>query len=63
MVDIIKYIAKLHNIENTTIIGGDINICMLKLTKNSATTSLAKTGFQQIVTEATNILHISRMIQ
>ena len=51
----IQEIQKLHNIYKTTIIGGDLNICVLKQPMNSATTSLAKMGFHQIVTEATHI--------
>ena len=55
MVDMIEEIKKLHNIEKTTLIGGDLNICVLKQPMNSATTSLAKMGFHQIVKEATHI--------
>ena len=45
----------LHNIEKTTIIGGDFNLCLLKQPKNLVTTTLTEMGFQQIVTEATHI--------
>ena len=55
MVDIIQEIEKLHNIEKTTVIGGDFNTCVLKQPKNATTTSLAKMGFNQIVREATHI--------
>ena len=55
MVDMIQKIKQLHNIDKTTVIGGDLNICVLKQPMNFVTTSLAKMGFQQIVTEATHI--------
>ena len=55
MADMIKEIGQLHNIDKTTVIGGDLNICVLKQPKNFATTSLATMGFEQIVTEATHI--------
>ena len=55
MVEMIREIEKLHNTEKTTVIGGDLNVCVLKQPNNFATTSLTKMGFQQIVTEATHI--------
>ena len=55
MVEMVREIEKLHNNEKTTVIGGDLNVCVLKQPNNSATTSLRKMGFQQIVTEATHI--------
>ena len=38
-----------------TIIGGDLNICVLKKPTNYITKGLKENGFKQIVTKATNI--------
>ena len=55
MEDMIQEIRKLYNFEKMTVIGGDLNICVLKQPKNCITTSLTKMGFHQIVMEATHI--------
>ena len=43
------------DIEKTTVVAGDFNICVLKNGKNFLTTSLTQMGFKQIVTQATHI--------
>ena len=50
-----KELLKLLDHDKTTLIGGDLNLCVLKQPKNYVTTSLAEVGFQQIVTKATHI--------
>ena len=41
--------------EKTTVVGGDLNLCVLKQPKNYLTTSLEEEGFHQLVTAATHI--------
>ena len=55
IVDLVNMIKIMLNIEKTTIIGGDFNLCLLKQAKNFMTTTLIEMGFQQMVTEATHI--------
>ena len=43
------------NEEKTTIIGGDLNVCVLKQPTNYITKGLEENGFRQIVTKATHI--------
>ena len=42
------------DIEKTSVIGGDINICALQQPRNHITASLKEMGFKQIVMTATH---------
>ena len=53
--NLISYLEDLINEEKTTIIGGDLNICVLKQPNNILTDGLKENGFKQIVTKATHI--------
>ena len=53
--DIVAELQKLVDKEKTTVIGGDLNLCVLKHPKNYITSSLEEEGFQQLVTAATHI--------
>ena len=55
LMNLISYLEDLINDEKTTILGGDMNICLLKKPNNYATEGLTKIGFKQIVTKATHI--------
>ena len=55
VMDIVTELQYLVNNEKTTIIGGDLNMCVLKHPKNYITASLEEEGFQQLVTAATHI--------
>ena len=52
MVEITK---KLLNLKNTTIIGGDINLCFNKEKNNTFTTFLLSIGFSQLIKNPTHI--------
>ena len=41
--------------EKTTVIGGDLNICVLAHPRNYVTQSLREMGFKQLVTRSTHI--------
>ena len=55
MMDIKSMLEDLINEEKTTIIGGDLNVCVLKQPTNYITKGLEENGFRQIVTKATHI--------
>ena len=55
VVELVREMENLLNIEKTTLIGGDLNLCVIKHPKNYVTASLEAIGFQQIVTTATHI--------
>ena len=55
VMNLITYLEDLINEEKTTIIGGDLNICVLKQPNNYVTKGLKEIGFTQIVTKATHI--------
>ena len=55
VVELVQEMENLLNIEKTTLIGGDLNLCVMKHPKNYVTASLEEIGFQQIVTTATHI--------
>ena len=54
MIDLKSMLEDLINEEKTTIIGGDLNICVLKQPTNYITKGLKENGFNQIVTKATS---------
>ena len=53
--NLIRELTKLVDVEKTTVIGGDFNICVLAKENNIVTTSLRQLGFKQIVTQATHV--------
>ena len=53
--DLIKELKDLIDSRKTTVIGGDMNICVLRKPNNYVTSSLKEMGFQQIVSKATHI--------
>ena len=55
VMDIITELQNLLTKEKTTVIGGDLNLCVLKHPQNYITTTLEKEGFKQLVTAATHI--------
>ena len=55
VVNIVKDLQALLDIERTTVIGGDLNVCALTEGHNFVTASLKELGFKQIVTKPTHI--------
>ena len=55
VMDLVTEIKNLLSREKTTVVGGDLNLCVLKQPKNYFTTSLEEEGFHQLVTAATHI--------
>ena len=55
LVDMINVLGDVIDMERTTVIGGDINICALTHKNNYVTASLKEMGFQQIVANATHV--------
>ena len=55
VVDMINVLGDVIDMERTTVIGGDINICALTHKNNYVTASLKEMGFQQIVANATHV--------
>ena len=53
--DLIKILETLIDDTKTTIIGGDLNICVLRAPNNIVARSLKERGFLQIVKNATHI--------
>ena len=53
--DIVTELQNLLNKEKATVIGGDLNLCVLKHPKNYIRSTLEEEGFQQLVTSATHI--------
>ena len=52
--NLIEIIKDLVDSEKTTVIGGDMNLCVLTQTNNFVTRSLEEMGFKQLVTQATH---------
>ena len=55
MLDLVNKLQEMVESDKPTVIGGDLNICVLSQPKNHVTTNLKELGFQQIVTQATHI--------
>ena len=53
--DLIEKLKMMYDKEKTTIIGGDLNICVRAHPENYITKNLKELGFQQVVTESTHI--------
>ena len=53
--DLIKMLETLIDETKTTIIGGDLNVCVLRAPNNIVTLSLKEKGFSQVVRNATHI--------
>merc|ERR1712055_551100 len=54
VVSLVGELQDMIDIDKTSVIGGDVNICALQKTRNHVTESLKEMGFQQIVTTATH---------
>merc|ERR1712208_177044 len=54
VVSLVGELQDMIDIEKTTVIGGDVNICALQKPRNHIMESLKEMGFQQIVTTATH---------
>ena len=53
--DMIERLKIMIDKEKTTIIGGDMNVCVRAHPENYLTRTLTELGFQQVVTESTHI--------
>ena len=53
--DLIEKLKMIIDKGKTTIIGGDLNVCLRANPENYVTKSLIELGFKQIVTESTHI--------
>ena len=55
VLDLVNKLQEIVDSDKPTVIGGDLNICVLSQPNNHVTASLKELGFQQIVTQATHI--------
>ena len=53
--DLIDHLIDLIEVNQTTLITGDLNICKVKEPKNKVTTLLTRMGFKELIDEATHI--------
>ena len=53
--NLLNELQGLVDTDKTTLIGGDMNICILKQRKNVLTQTLEDMGFKQLVTQATHV--------
>ena len=53
--DMVEELIKMIDKDKTTIIGGDMNVCVRAHPENYLTKTLTEIGFQQVITESTHI--------